>query len=290
MPERNKSVHFPGTQKLDNFAHLQGNGRMLTYLGSGWRDYFHRPVKKYPRKVWEFQAILKGTIAPVLNEGADPFGESSLWVMPPDLSHGWTSPPETPGEVVVFHFNQVPPQFSWFLSYRPYLCIALGARERGRVRDLALEAKSSVGDLTLAGRLRHARILHEICLLCLRSPVMESLLQDLSPGQKKVEEACEWFARHLEENPRLPEVCRAVGSSPASLRRHFHRVLGVRPVDAFTAIRHREALHLLSTQVKHEEIAYRCGFSSASAFSRAFKSHLGVSPREWQEREGVWPI
>ena len=262
---------------------------MLTYLGSGWRDYHQRPIKNYSRKVWEFQTSLEGAMAPVLTGGTESHRSSCLWVMPPGLSHGWSSPPQTPAEVVVFHFNQVPPQFSWFLSYRPYLCLDLQAKEKARIRSFVPEAKSSVGDLTLAGRLRHARILHEICLLCLRSPVMERLLADLSPAQKKVEEACEWLARHLEENPRLPDVCRAVGSSPASLRRHVHRVLGVRPVDAFSSLRHREALHLLSRQVKHEEIAFRCGFSSASAFSRAFKHHRGISPREWQEREGIGP-
>lgn len=262
---------------------------MLKYLGIGKRDYHRNPIRIYPRKVWEFQAVLRGGIAPVFKAGPEPLQTSSLWVMPPNLPHGWSSHPDSTAEVVVFHYHEVPAQFSWFLPYCPYLRIPLSAKDISLLKNLAREVQSLVGDLTMAGRLRHSRVLHELCLIGLRSPTMENLLHHVSPAQKLVEQACDWFADHLVENPGLPEISQAVASSPASLRRHFHRVLGLSPVEALSAIRHRQALHLLAHRVKHEEIAVQCGYSSASAFSRSFKSRLGYSPREWQEREGINP-
>ena len=49
----------------------------------------------------------------------------------------------------------------------------------------------------------------------------------------------------------------------------------------------REALRDASNRQTVAEIAYRWGFSDQAQFSRAFKAHFGVPPKEYRERARV---
>ena len=42
---------------------------MLTYLGSGKRDYYSKPIQPYSRRSWEIEAVIHGSCAPLLSGG-----------------------------------------------------------------------------------------------------------------------------------------------------------------------------------------------------------------------------
>ena len=65
-------------------------GAELYYLNSGSRTYAKAPVALHTRPYWEFQAVIGGTIAPVLEEGAAPFQSRRLWISAAGHQHGWT--------------------------------------------------------------------------------------------------------------------------------------------------------------------------------------------------------
>jgi AraC family transcriptional regulator len=90
---------------------------------------------------------------------------------------------------------------------------------------------------------------------------------------------------HVVQNPdralRLDEVAAVAGFSPF----HFHRVFAATTGETLHVFvlrtRLERALHLMAHRrtASLTDIALACGFSSSSDFSRTFRAHYGVSPR-----------
>lgn len=78
----------------------------------------------------------------------------------------------------------------------------------------------------------------------------------------------------------IRQVARQVGVSDRHLRTLFHTHLGQSPLEYLNRIRMKKAITLLQdTDLSVKEICFQCGFQSPQYFSRIFKRHMGVSPR-----------
>ncbi|MEO1612716.1 MAG: helix-turn-helix domain-containing protein, partial [Pseudomonadota bacterium] len=81
------------------------------------------------------------------------------------------------------------------------------------------------------------------------------------------------------------EIARAVGCSPRRLEELFKARLGVGPYGYYLTLRLNAGRRLaLETALTIAEIADVTGFSSASAFARAFRSRFGESPGAARKR------
>ncbi|MEL7462699.1 MAG: GlxA family transcriptional regulator [Pseudomonadota bacterium] len=81
------------------------------------------------------------------------------------------------------------------------------------------------------------------------------------------------------------EIARAVGCSPRRLEELFKARLGVGPYGYYLTLRLNAGRRLaLETALTMAEIAEATGFSSASAFARAFRSRFGESPGAARKR------
>ncbi|MEM9016421.1 MAG: helix-turn-helix domain-containing protein [Verrucomicrobiota bacterium] len=88
-----------------------------------------------------------------------------------------------------------------------------------------------------------------------------------------------------ETSPSL--LARSAGVSPSRFARVVKRVYGVTPSQFITQTRIEAAARLLqSSDATISEIALECGFSDHSAFSRAFRSSIGLSPTQYREETG----
>ncbi|GAA4162034.1 helix-turn-helix domain-containing protein [Shinella granuli] len=101
--------------------------------------------------------------------------------------------------------------------------------------------------------------------------------------------------RYIEQSLALPDLgpehlCKVFGLSRASLYRLFEPIGGV--TDHIRSRRLRAAFDMLVDERKRTvgEIAYACGFSDISAFSRAFRHQFGMSPREVREMGERGPL
>ena len=85
----------------------------------------------------------------------------------------------------------------------------------------------------------------------------------------------------LESPPPLADLARSANLSERSLNRLFQRELGQSPARYLQSLRLARARDLAShTDLGLDQIALRCGFSSASALSRAFRNRTGHSIRQ----------
>ena len=255
---------------------------MLIYLGTGPRRYGEEPLPLSRRRGWEFQAVLKGKIAPLLRDGA-PMAPAAhrLWIFQPGHVHGWVGEKGRAAEVAVFHFVTVPESLKRILEPRGMTEIDLTPGEVRQIRELARKVEP-YWTRPASGMM----VCYEYALMALSLLVTEKLGRRTEPesyAQSRVNAALSWYSERMEEDPSLPEIARAVGVSGVHLRRLFHKVLQASPGNVIDQLRFQRATQLMSDPaIKLEEVGLRCGFGSASSFSRAFKAKFGASPQEWR--------
>ncbi|WP_375230789.1 GlxA family transcriptional regulator [Roseobacter sp. S98] len=86
-----------------------------------------------------------------------------------------------------------------------------------------------------------------------------------------------------EDPMRLPDIARAIGISPRALQMRFRRDLGTTPQAHYLSLRLGEAERLLrDTETPVQDIALATGFSSQSAFARAFAAWAGQSASSYR--------
>ena len=97
--------------------------------------------------------------------------------------------------------------------------------------------------------------------------------------------------RHIEENldarPDLDELARIACFSPY----HFHRIFSAMVGESVAAYVRRLLLERAAMQLGHSsesvtQIALGSGYESVDAFSRAFRTHMGMLPSEYRRRKG----
>ena len=80
----------------------------------------------------------------------------------------------------------------------------------------------------------------------------------------------------------VEEVAADLGITRIHVNRKLKAETGFSPSAVFKAIRMNEAVRLLREgQLSIAEIAQKCGFSTASYFSTAFKDYFSMSPSDF---------
>lgn len=104
-------------------------------------------------------------------------------------------------------------------------------------------------------------------------------------GGGKLRRAVAFMEQHIDEPMSIPQLSRRLGMSQRSLNRMFIQQFGRAPAQYYLSLRlHFGANLLRQSRMTVLDIAILAGFTSASRFSQAFKSHFGESPTEVRAR------
>lgn len=96
-------------------------------------------------------------------------------------------------------------------------------------------------------------------------------------------EAQLYLREHLGEQHSLDRLAARAGLATRSFGRRFRRATGTTPLAYLADLRTNEARSLLlQSDLPIGEIAWHCGWSSASRFSQQFRRRTGLSPREYR--------
>ena len=259
---------------------------MLIYFGTGERRYGDTPLALQQRRAWEFQVVLKGKIGLLLPGGSQPVKAHHLWIFPPGHCHGWVGEKNRGAQVAVFHFLSAPELLSRLLDPKGFLEIALNPRSLHQIRELAGRVEPYWNQPSPGMMICYEHALMALSLIGCESCSAHAGEARQSYPQSRVNAAIRWYSERMEENPAFPQVARAVGVSTAHLRRLFHEVLQASPNQIMDQLRFQRAIQLMSDPaMKLEEVGSRCGFGSASTFSRAFKTKFGAPPQSWRPAE-----
>ena len=111
--------------------------------------------------------------------------------------------------------------------------------------------------------------------------------QELLESESKSPLKC--ILQDMEKNIQTPltaeTLAKRAGISVRALSRVVHDRIGESPMNYYRKLRLQSARNaLFYSDLPIQDIALTCGFSSPEVFSRTFRGHFGVSPREFRRK------
>jgi AraC-like DNA-binding protein len=106
------------------------------------------------------------------------------------------------------------------------------------------------------------------------------LLDDLHPAYRQIARIAQHIGEHYQENLSLKALADEAGLSLSRVERLFQKVFQHSPRQLLVQCRLSAARMLIEQKpaARIADIAYECGYTDHSAFSRQFKSYVGMSP------------
>jgi AraC family transcriptional regulator len=90
--------------------------------------------------------------------------------------------------------------------------------------------------------------------------------------------------RHLDEKYRLEQLAEVACFSPFHFIRVFETVMGETPQQYVIRKRmERAGFYLLKRDLRITEIAFNVAYETSSSFCKVFKTHFGISPRQFRD-------
>jgi AraC-like DNA-binding protein len=92
----------------------------------------------------------------------------------------------------------------------------------------------------------------------------------------------EHIIEQLETPPVIKELALSARMSPSKLKRLFRQIFGNSIFSYYQEFRMKEAAHLLKEgKLSVTDVGYQLGFTNLSHFSRVFKEHIGMKPKQY---------
>jgi AraC-like DNA-binding protein len=92
----------------------------------------------------------------------------------------------------------------------------------------------------------------------------------------------EQLLEHLETPPVIKELAVCANMSPSKLKRLFKQIFGNSIFSYYQEFRMKEAARLLKEEkLSVSDVGYQLGFTNLSHFSRVFKEHIGLKPKQY---------
>ncbi len=119
-------------------------------------------------------------------------------------------------------------------------------------------------------------------MLCREWLAREVTLVLPSSDDPRIEAIADFTRAHL-ATVTLEQVCHAVAMSPRTLRRHFHKAMGLSWEEYRLRLRMYTAIDELDTTTKPIGIvAADVGYASQAAFAKAFRTIMGIGPAAYR--------
>jgi len=88
--------------------------------------------------------------------------------------------------------------------------------------------------------------------------------------------------KHFETVPVISELALSANMSPTKLKRIFKQIFGNSIFSYYQECRMKEAARLLKEErLSVSEVGYQLGFTNLSHFSKVFKEHIGMKPKQY---------
>jgi AraC-like DNA-binding protein len=100
----------------------------------------------------------------------------------------------------------------------------------------------------------------------------------------RLAKAIDGMHKHPETSWSLEQLAQCAGMSRARFAAHFRQLVGVTPFDYLTNWRLGIAQTMLRKGNSLKLIASAVGYANATALTRVFTQHVGISPSEWLAR------
>lgn len=143
------------------------------------------------------------------------------------------------------------------------------------------QAQGAPGTPVLQGAIMTQLLVHMLRTLAARSDENLAWLNALK--DPRLSRAIDQILADPAAPHTVESLAESVNMSRSAFAKHFQDAFFKPPMKLVNQVRLERAAKLLSgSPLPVEHVAQRCGFSSRSHFSKAFKSHTGLSPAEFR--------
>lgn len=106
-------------------------------------------------------------------------------------------------------------------------------------------------------------------------------------SESAVEKAMNYIQSNYSRDISLDDVSKEVNISPYYFSKLFKEESGENFIEYLTRIRMEKAKEMLKNpELSIKEIGAACGYADSNYFSRIFKKHMDMTPREYREKQG----
>ncbi|GCE45409.1 AraC-like DNA-binding protein [Thermosporothrix hazakensis] len=110
------------------------------------------------------------------------------------------------------------------------------------------------------------------------------------PVYQRVADVVTYIQNHYQQPLKIEQLAQIAHLSVAQFERYMQRIFDLTPKQLIIKTRLQAATQLLKSNMSIVEIAYSCGYTDHSAFSRQFKMTVGISPSQYRSllRQTRW--
>jgi AraC-like DNA-binding protein len=229
-----------------------------------------------PRTIPDFECIcmLQGTgLYNDIHNNKMTILKNEVLLIPPDIEHTFSIAPDHPAEISCIHFSPHPlPQWKKAIriNCNRDIEIPLSFRRCNKAYQTSSQYRDGLVKLLVAEIItRMASIFTTSSILHLPNILVK---------------AKTYFQMHYKEQISRKTAAQKLQITPEHLNYLFRKFENITPLQFLTAVRIKEAQHLLkTTQMNIGEIALACGYDDPLYFSRVFKKNVGVSPKMYSQ-------
>ncbi len=247
--------------------------------GLDWRIAPHRHMNMH-----QFFIFLSGEVW-ITHDGENQHLTSPTAInIPPGIVHSFVFSAGTDGYVVSIPAESTPDLLQRLLAS------GSGLSQFGIVsdiRDIRLLAEKIYAEHS--ERYAARPIMLQTLVTELACLMMRALPLAMGTDRATDDERFRRFVALAHANLKSPKPVESLAAMLNISARHLGRLCvaatGLSPVDYIQDIRMREACRLLAyTKQSISDVGFELGFQDPSYFSRAFKRHIGLTPREYRNR------
>lgn len=123
-----------------------------------------------------------------------------------------------------------------------------------------------------------------MCILLRISHLIPDSSNPVSTKERPIQNSIQYLHIHFRENPRLSDAAKIAHYNTSYFSSAFHRETGMIYSEYLNMLKINYAKELLlSTDLKINDLYYKCGFRSHSNFLRLFHEQTGLTPTQFRK-------
>jgi len=243
----------------------------VNHVGKLYTDTYRMPLHKHD--LWEVVYYSAGSGFVQIQKEIVPFETGDIFILPPNLEHSdWS---EEGFQNIHFEFKQSPLSGDTYYTFRDNSNQAV-LHIMCQMYDIYIQQNSNWENII--------NLLYELFFQYMYA------LSESPKNNAYVEHIRHAIISNISDPQfSLQTVFNDLHLSPNYARDLFKENVGCTPLQFLTEKRLDYARQLLASRNLSNfyihEISYMCGFSDPYYFSRLFRKHVGVSPKEWKKHD-----